>query len=78
MAPDGPVHSSPVMSAGQVIVGAVLSRTVTRKLQVELFRLASVAVQATDVVPIAKVLPEGGTQTTAGAGSQRSLTVGAG
>jgi hypothetical protein len=66
------------MSAGQVIVGAPLSSTFTLKLQVELFRLASVAVHVTVVVPIAKVLPESGAQTKAGAGSQRSVTVGAG
>jgi hypothetical protein len=53
----------------------VVSRTVTVKLHVFVFALASTAVQLTVVTPMKKVLPEAGTQTRLGAGSHASLTV---
>ena len=49
-----PSHST-VISAGQVISGAVASRTVTWKLQLPLLPLASVAVQVTVCVPATSV-----------------------
>ena len=53
-----------VMFAGQVIVGACVSFTVTVKVQ-ELVRFElSVAVQVTVVVPFWKVDPEAGEQAT--------------
>jgi hypothetical protein len=71
-APAGLVHSR-VIFAGQVMTGGVVSTTVTVKLHEELLPLASVAVQVTVVVPIRKVLPDAGVQTTTGFGSQISL-----
>ena len=62
-APDGPVASIPVMFAGTVTAGAVVSWTVTVKLLLPVLRAASVAEQMTVVVPSAKVEPEAGTQT---------------
>src|SRR5438132_14277186 len=50
------------MLAGQVIVGASLSLTVTVKEQVAVLPLVSVAVQVTVVVPWAKVEPLAGLQ----------------
>ena len=53
-----------VTFAGQVIVGGCVSLTVTVKVQeLVLFEL-SVAVQVTVVVPLRKVEPEAGAQTT--------------
>ena len=49
---------------GQVIAGAVASRTVTVKVQEPILPDASVAVQVTVVVPTGKPDPEAGTQTT--------------
>ncbi len=53
-----------------------MSLTVTVKLQVDVLPEASVAVQVTVVVPLGKVVPEGGLQVTVAPG-QLSLTVGA-
>ena len=44
-------------ASAQVIVGSVVSVTVTVKLQVETLLLSSVAVAVTVVAPIAKVSP---------------------
>src|SRR5262245_50205704 len=68
ISPAGLVHSS-VMSEGHVTIGGVVSMTVTLKEQVSELPESSVAEQFTVVVPIAKVLPEGGTHTTVGIGS---------
>jgi hypothetical protein len=48
--------------AGQVIVGAWLSTTVTVKLQLFVLPLASVAVHVTVLLPVAKLEPLAGTQ----------------
>jgi hypothetical protein len=66
-----------VWLAGQLIVGGVVSVTVTVKLQVAARPAPSVAVQVTVVAPNEKAEPEGGVQTTLGA-PQLSLAVGAG
>ena len=50
--------ASATMSAGTVRSGGVVSRTVTVKVAVELFRYASVAVTVTVVVPSANVSPD--------------------
>src|SRR4030067_756333 len=60
-APEGPVAST-VVPGGTITVGAVVSCTVTMKLLLPVFRLASVASQLTVVSPIAKVEPETGVQ----------------
>src|SRR5919107_2356934 len=62
-APLGPAAFT-VMLGGAVMLGAELSSTVTEKVAVEVLPAASVAEQLTDVVPIGKVLPEGGVQVT--------------
>jgi hypothetical protein len=54
-------------------VGAVVSTTVTKKLQLLLLALASVAVQFTVVGPGGNRLPEAGVQLTAGRRSQLSV-----
>jgi hypothetical protein len=59
-----------------VIVGAVVSCTVTVKLHEAIKPASSVAVQVTVVVPKPKVEPEGGAQVTLGEASQLSVTVG--
>jgi hypothetical protein len=59
---------------GQVTVGASLSWTITRNAHAAVFPLTSPAVQATTLVPLAKVLPEGGTHMT-GTAPQLSLAV---
>ena len=46
------------------MLGGVASRTVTVKLQVSVFPALSVARQATGVIPLVKLLPLGGEQTT--------------
>jgi hypothetical protein len=61
--------------AGHVAIGASVSLTVTVKMQLAMLWLESVAVHVTVVVPGAKVLPEGGVQTTVGLGSQLSVAV---
>ncbi len=48
------------MSAGQLILGASVSLTVTVNVQVAVLPAASVAVQLTVVRPLAKKLPLGG------------------
>ena len=53
----------------------IVGYTVTSKVQADMFPAASVAVQDTVVLPRGKKLPEGGTQTTDGVGSQLSLAV---
>ena len=53
-----------VMSAGQVTAGGSSSRIVTLKVQLRLLPLASVAMQVTECVPLAKVDPLGGVQST--------------
>ena len=50
------------MLAGHVIFGASVSLTVTVKVQALVLPEASLAVQVTVVVPVAKVEPLGGTQ----------------
>jgi hypothetical protein len=67
-------HAALVMGAGQVIFGGSVSTTVTVKLHVAVLPDVSVAVQRTVVVPLAKIEPEGGTQTTVTPG-QLSLAV---
>ena len=52
------------MFVGQVIVGGVVSLTVTVNEQVPVLPDASVAVQVTVVTPLLKVLPEAGRQAT--------------
>jgi len=71
-APSGPVPSA-LIGAGQLITGAVVSSTVTVKLQLFVFPLPSTAWQFTVVNPAAKSEPEAGWQLTAGLGSQMSL-----
>ena len=61
VAPDELVASF-VMLEGTVTTGAVVSPTVTVNVLLPVFRYASVAVQVTVVVPIAKVEPETGEQ----------------
>jgi hypothetical protein len=61
---------------GQVIVGAVVSLTVTVKLQLAVLPEPSVAVHVTTVMPLAKVEPDGGLQEAVEPG-QLSPTVGA-
>lgn len=61
-----------VIGDGQVIEGAVLSVTVTVKLQTPVFAEPSVAVQFTVVKPSVNVLPLGGEQVTGTVGSQLS------
>src|ERR1051325_4780446 len=56
--------------------GAWLISTVTVNWQLEEFRLASVAVQITVVVPTTKSEPEAGLQMTLGAESQASIAPG--
>jgi hypothetical protein len=51
-----------VMLPGQVMSGGSVSLTVTVKLQLAVLSDASVAVQITGVVPLAKVEPLGGLQ----------------
>ena len=63
--------------AGQVIDGFSLSLTVTVKLQAEELFAASVAVQATGVVPLGKAKPLAGEQITVTLESQLSAAVGA-
>ena len=53
-----------VMFEGHATVGFSVSLTVTVKLHVAVFPDASVAVQLTVVVPIGKVEPDAGEQTT--------------
>jgi hypothetical protein len=56
------------MFAGQVIVGAIASVTVTANVQLAVFDDASVAVQVTVVVPTLNVEPDAGVQTTVAPG----------
>jgi hypothetical protein len=63
------------MFAGQLIVGGCVSLMVTVKEQFAVLPAASVAVQVTVVVPLAKLEPEAGLQVT-GAPGQLSLAVG--
>jgi hypothetical protein len=72
--PSTPAHWT-VRFAGQVIIGGVVSTTVTVKLQLLLLPLASVVVQVTVVVPSGKSEPEAGTQATVGLVSQTSLAL---
>src|SRR2546422_11582231 len=62
------------MFVGQVITGGSRSWTITRKAQAAEFPLGSPAVQLTVFVPLAKVLPDGGTQVT-GTPPQLSVAV---
>src|SRR5579859_3507379 len=52
-----------VMFAGQVIVGACLSSTTTKKAQELVLPAASVATQLTILVPFGNTAPDGGLQT---------------
>src|SRR5262249_42924152 len=63
---------STTMSAGTVITGATVSRTVTVKDADALFPCASVALHCTAVVAIGNVAPLAGVQLTATATSTRS------
>ena len=60
----------------QVIDGGSVSVTVTEKEQVALLPVGSVAVQVTVLVPVGKLEPLGGMQTTVTLVLQLSLTVG--
>ena len=51
------------MSPGQAIVGFSVSLTITEKLQLAVLPDASVAVQVTELVPLANVEPLAGTHT---------------
>ena len=65
-----------VMLAGQVIVGACVSLTVTVNVQVDMFGvglLASLDVQLTVVVPFGNVKPLAGLHTTGRGPSQLSV-----
>jgi hypothetical protein len=73
-APLGEVAST-VLLGGAVMLGAVVSRTVTKKVAVELLPAASVAEQLTSLVAIGKVLPEGGVQLTSTEPSTASSAV---
>ena len=64
------------MFAGQAIVGACVSVTVTEKVQELLLPLGSVAVQVTLVVPFAKVEPLAGEQVTVAVPGQLSFADG--
>jgi hypothetical protein len=64
-----------MMLAGQAIVGSSVSLTVIVKLQLDWLPDKSVAVQLTIVVPMAKMLPEGGVHAIIGAGSVSSVAV---
>ena len=70
-APPGPV-ACVVMAPGTVRLGGVVSWTVTVNEAWAEFPESSVAVQVTVVTPTGNVLPEGGTQLTAGVASTRS------
>src|SRR2546425_8292710 len=67
--------ASAVIGAGQLTVGAVVSRTVTANEQVLVLCAASKAVQVTVVLPRAKVLPLAGEQVTLSVPSTMSLAV---
>src|SRR5206468_3925265 len=67
--------ASAVIGAGQLTVGAVVSRTVTANEQVLVLCAASKALQVTVVLPRAKVLPLAGKQVTASVPSTMSLAV---
>jgi hypothetical protein len=62
---------------GQVIVGGVVSLTVTLKLQFAVLPDPSLALQLTAVIPFGKVEPDGGLQEAVAPG-QLSPTVGGG
>jgi hypothetical protein len=64
--------------AGQVIVGASVSLTVTVNAQTEWLFAASVTEQLTVVVPFGKAAPDGGLQIGVPTPGQLSLTTGAG
>ena len=66
------------MFAGTVIVGGVVSLTVTVKDVCELLPALLVAVQSTVVVAIANVAPDAGTQITGTVPSIASVAVGFG
>ena len=74
---DTRLSGSPTLSRQPLIIGASPSLTVTEKLQSLLLPLVSVAVQVTVVLPLVKVDPLAGLQTT-DARAQLSLAVGAG
>jgi len=67
-----------VILAGQVMVGACVSLTVTVNEQLAVLLDASVTEQLTVVVPFGKVEPEAGIQAGVPTPEQLSLTVGAG
>ena len=73
-APVGPVASA-MIGSGTVIIGTVVSTTVTVKLAIDTLPVKSVAVTFTVVSPSAKVLSLGGVTTTTGAGSTMSVAV---
>jgi hypothetical protein len=64
-----------VTLAGQVIVGAVVSLTVTVNEQLAELLDASLTVQVTVVVPLLKVVPDAGVQTGVPTPGQLSVAV---
>src|SRR5205823_1905690 len=74
VAPDALVASL-VIGPGQLTSGAVVSTTVTEKVQVFVLCAASKAVQVTVVLPRTKVLPLAGAQVTLSVPSTMSVAV---
>ena len=67
--------ASTTMFDGQVTTGAMVSRTVTVKVQVLVFSAASYAVTVTVVVPMGKTEPEAGEAVTVGLASTTSVAL---
>src|SRR5580658_5331419 len=76
VAPVGPV-AGVVMFAGTATTGGVVSATVTAKLALDALPAASLAVHMTVVVPMAKVLPDGGLHVTGSVPSTMSVALAA-
>ena len=74
--PVGPVADAVMFAGVPVIVGPVVSDTLTVNVDVDALLCASVAVHVTVVVVIANVLPDAGTQLTATVPSTASVAVG--
>src|SRR5262245_24388016 len=72
----GAVITASRLGDTKVIVGAVVSRTVTKKIAVAVFPAASVAEHVTLVIPSANVLPEAGAHVTGRVPLTRSFAVG--
>jgi hypothetical protein len=69
--------ASIVLSSGSDSVGAIVSVTVTAKLEVAWLPAASAAVQSTVVTPTGNVEPDAGRHETVGEPSARSVAVAA-